>query len=141
MGRDVLSKGVFSVTTHGEVDDVVFLPTVKGVKASMKLKDGVQAKFCKARTVPVPMESAVNLEIERLIKKGILVPIEEGVENASPVVWQRKKNGGLRFCADYKVHMNDKILDEAYPLPNMESIFRDLKGAKHFARIAVILYG
>ena len=137
LGRDVLSKGVFSVTTHGEVDDVAFLPTVKGVKASMKLKDGVQAKFCKARTVPVPMESAVNLEIERLIKKGILVPIEECVENASPVVWQRKKNGGLRFCADYKVHMNDKILDEAYPLPNMESIFRDLKGAKHFARIDI----
>ena len=30
--------------------------------------------------------------------------------NASHVVWQSKKDGTLRLCIDYSVHLKDKIM-------------------------------
>ena len=39
------------------------------------------------------------------------------------------------MCADYKVHVNDKINTEAYPLPCIETIFSEVSGAKYFAKI------
>ena len=50
--------------------------------------------------------------------------------NASPVVWQRKKDGFFRLRADFKVHVNDKIMSEDYSCPDMETLFHKLEGSK-----------
>ena len=55
--------------------------------------------------------------------------------NASPVVCQRKKDGSFRLCADIKVHENDKIMTEDYPLPDMETLFHELEGSKFHVKI------
>ena len=55
--------------------------------------------------------------------------------NSSPVVWIKKKNGTFRMCADYKVHLNEKIENETYPLPNIETVFWSLEKARYFAKI------
>ena len=71
-----------------------------------------------------------------MVNQGILEPVEPGgVTNASPVVWQRKKNGDLRLCVDLKVHVNGKVMDEDYPIPDMETIFHSLHGAAYFGKI------
>ena len=70
------------------------------------------------------MEDQVKIELAKLQVQGIIAPVDPGgVMNASPVVWQRKKDGSFRLCADFKVHMNDKIMTEDYPLSNMETFF------------------
>jgi hypothetical protein len=67
---------------------------------------------------------------------GIITPCKPGgTENASPVVWVKKKDGTLRMCVDYKAHLNDKICTETYPLPHFEEIFAGMDGAKFFAKI------
>ena len=141
IGRDMLPDPVHA-TNDAHVTEKTFsaLPAVKGVKASMKLKSGATPMFCRARKVPLPMEEKVNQEIDKLVAQGILKPVDPGgVKNASPVVWQMKKNGSLRMCADYRMHVNDKLLTEAYPLPDIETVrFRicKLHGAdKFFAKI------
>ena len=69
-------------------------------------------------------------------RQGIVEPVQPGgVTNASPVVWQRKKSGELRFCVDLKVHINEKVMDEYYPLPDLETIFHKLHGASYFGKI------
>ena len=60
-----------------------------------------------------------------------------GVTNASPVVWQRKKSRELRLCVDLKVHINGKVMDEDYPIPDMETIFHNLHGASYFGKIGL----
>ena len=114
---------------------VSVLPVIKGVKASMELKDGVTPKFCRARPVPLALEEKVKNELDRLESLGVISPITGGVENCSPVVWVRKPNDELRCCADFKVHVNDKIKTDSYPLPKIETIFAKLKNAKVFAKI------
>ena len=71
-----------------------------------------------------------------MVRQGILEPVQPGgVTNASSVVWQRKKNGALRLCVDLKVHINGKVMDEDYPIPDIETIFHNLHGASYFGKI------
>ena len=91
IGRDVTQ--VDSVHSSS-VTDVKFLPAVKGVKATIKLKPDAKPVFCRARKVPLAMETQVKAELEKLQEQGIIAPVEPGgVMNALPVVWQRKKDG------------------------------------------------
>jgi hypothetical protein len=109
---------------------------MKGVKASVEIIEGSTNRFCFARSVPLAMEERVSIEIYELVEKGILSPVPPGgVLNASPLVWIKKKDGRLGMCVDYKLHINGKICSEAYPLPNMETMFAKMNGARYFAKI------
>jgi len=128
LGRDVLSVQILQVEKH--------LPTIKGVQASIRLKPGATNMFCKARRVPLSMENEVNKTLEQLEEKGIIEKCNsDTILNTSPVVWVRKKTGKLRMCPDYKVHLNNKIYTEDYPLPTVDAIFSKLSGSKYFATI------
>ena len=48
------------------------LPTVRGAKASIKLKPDAKPMFCAARKVPLPLEWKVNKTIDELLLLGIL---------------------------------------------------------------------
>ena len=124
LGRDILpQKGINAV-----IDER--LHAVKGYKAHVKLIPGSQPMFCKSRMIPLPLQDTVKEKLETMVRQGILEPVQPGgVTNASPVVWQRKKNGALRLCVDLKVHINCKVVNEDYPIPDMETIFHNLRGA------------
>ena len=130
LGRDILpQEGINAVSDER-------LPAVKGYKAHVKFIPGSQPMFCKARKIPLPLHDRVKDKLETMVRQGILEPVQTGgVTNASPVVWQRKKNGALRLCVDLKVHINGKVMDEDYPIPDMETIFHNLHGASYFGRI------
>jgi len=130
LGRDVINANEYVLS----VDKT--LSTIKGFEASIRLKPGSKNTFCKARRIPLALEKEVNMELDRLEARGIIEACNSfGIENASPVVWVRKKNGTLRMCPDYKVHLNQKIYTEDYPLPTPNSIFSKLAGAKYFSSI------
>ena len=85
--------------------------------------------LCKARKIPLPLQDRVKEKLEIMVRLDILEPVQHGgVTNASPVVWQRKKNGVLRLCVDLKLHINGKVMEEDYPIPDMETIFHNLHG-------------
>ena len=130
LGRDILpQEGINAVSDER-------LPAVKVYKAHVKLIPGSQPMFCKARKIPLPLQDKVKEKLEKKVRQGILEPVQPGgVTNASPVVWQRKKNGALRVCVDLKVHINGNVLDEDYPIPDMETIFDNLHGASYFGKI------
>ena len=130
LGRDLLPKhGVNNITAE-------HLPSVKGYKAHVKLIPETQPMLCKARKIPLPLHNKVTEKQEQMVRQGILEPVQPGgVTNASPLVWQRKKSGELRLCAELKVHINGKVMDEDYPIPDMETIFHNLHGASYFGKI------
>ena len=124
LGRDILpQEGINAVSDKR-------LPAVKGYKAHDKVIPGSQSIFCKARKILLPLRDRVEEKLETMVRQVILEPVQPGgVTNASPVVWQRKKNGALRLCVDLKVHINGKVMDEDYPIPGTETIFYNLHGA------------
>ena len=92
--------------------------------------------FCEARKIPLPLEDKVTEKLEQMVRQGILEPVQPGgVTNPSPVIWQKKKSGELRLCLDLKVHINGKVMDEVYPIPDMATVFHILHGVSYFDKI------
>ena len=89
--------------------------------------------FCKAGKIPLPLQDRVKEKLKTMVRQGILKPVQPGgFTNASPVFWKRRKNGALRLCVYLEVHINGKVMDEDYPITDMESIFHNLYGASYF---------
>ena len=133
LGRDILSNFTEAPIPTNSVD-IKLLPAMKIDPVSIDIADPSKLRFCKARTVPLPMVDKVNEELERLQQRGIIKPIANS-KYASPVVWVKKRDGSLRMCADYKVHLNRCIESDAYPMPAIETIFAGMSDAKYFARL------
>ena len=52
----------------------------------------------------------------------------------SPVVLVRKKDGGTRFCVDYR-KLNSITLKDSFPLPRIDDIFDRLSGSHYFTKL------
>ena len=53
---------------------------------------------------------------------------------ASSVVLVKKKDDTLRMCIDYKA-LNKKTLKSQYPIPSINELMDELRGAKFFSKI------
>ncbi|KAA3474110.1 DNA/RNA polymerases superfamily protein [Gossypium australe] len=52
----------------------------------------------------------------------------------APVLFVKKKDGSLRLCIDYK-QLNKVTIENKYPLPRIDDIFDQLRGATVFSKI------
>eukprot|EP00253_Pinus_taeda_P005192 PITA_05192 len=53
---------------------------------------------------------------------------------ASSVVLVKKKDGTLRMCIDYRA-LNKKALKNRYPIPRIDELMDELRGARFFSKI------
>ncbi|VDI07885.1 Hypothetical predicted protein [Mytilus galloprovincialis] len=110
------------------------LGTVKGMQASLKLKEEAVPKFLKPRPIPYALRDKVADEIKRLEKQGILEKIKFS-EWGAPIVPVMKPDGSVRICGDYKVTINSCLEVPQYPLPKAEDLFSRLNGGKKFSKL------
>jgi hypothetical protein len=52
----------------------------------------------------------------------------------APVLFVKKKDGSMRLCVDYRA-LNEVTIKNKYPLPRIDDLFDQLKGAKYFSKI------
>jgi hypothetical protein len=52
----------------------------------------------------------------------------------APVLFVKKKDGSMRMCVDYR-SLNEVTIKNKYPLPRIDDLFDQLKGAKYFSKI------
>ena len=52
----------------------------------------------------------------------------------APILFVKKKYGTLRMCIDYR-QINKVTVKNKYPLPRIEDLFYQLKGAGVFSKI------
>lgn len=80
---------------------------------------------------PVKLK-ALNEEVDKMLQLGVIAPSKSPWSN--PVVMTPKKDGTLRFCLDAR-KLNDATVKDSYPLPYINSILDNLKGARYLTSI------
>nr|AAR89852.1 putative polyprotein [Oryza sativa Japonica Group]ABF99511.1 retrotransposon protein, putative, Ty3-gypsy subclass [Oryza sativa Japonica Group] len=92
-------------------------------------------------TAPIskrPYRMPVN-DLEELKKQIRELQEKEFVRPSSspwgaPVLFVKKKDGSMRMCVDYR-SLNEVTIKNKYPLPRIDDLFDQLKGAKVFSKI------
>ena len=102
--------------------------------ATLHLKEGTSPRYHRPRTIPFALKDSVETEIQRLVREGILEPVNSS-EWAAPIVVVPKKDGRLRICGDYKVTINPSLKIDTHPLPKPQELFASLAGGKLFTKL------
>ena len=102
---------------------------VKGMKATLTLKENAQPKFCKVRPVPYALKERVEKELEQLESEGIVQKVDHS-DWAIPIVGVPKGDNTVRICSNYKPAVNPQLQVDQYPLPKIQDIFASLAGGQ-----------
>ncbi|KAL6331976.1 hypothetical protein AAG906_020329 [Vitis piasezkii] len=80
-----------------------------------------------------PLElKELKTSLDELLGKGFIRPSTSPW--GAPVLFVKKKDGTLRLCIDYR-KLNRVTVKNKYPLPRIDDLFDQLKGAKYFSKI------
>ncbi|KAL8105920.1 hypothetical protein AgCh_029652 [Apium graveolens] len=83
------------------------------------------------RMAPVEMKELAK-QLQELLEKGVIRPSVSPW--GAPVLFVKKKDGSMRPCIDYR-ELNKLTIKNKYPLPRIDDLFDQLKGAKYFSKI------
>jgi hypothetical protein len=71
-------------------------------------------------------------QIDESLEKGYIIP--STLPWAAPVLFVEKNDGTKRMCIDYR-SLNEVTVKNKYPLPRIEDLFDQLRGASVFLKI------
>ena len=84
------------------------------------------------RRVPHHLKAEVDKQLDEMLRQGVIEPSYSPW--ASPICLVRKKDGGLRFCVDYR-KLNSVTKADAFPIPHMGDCLNTLGGSKIFSAL------
>ncbi len=99
----------------------------KVVTHNIILKEEVPIRQ-KPYRVPERMVGKLKEEIETMLEMGIIEPSQS--EWSSPILLVPKKDGGLRFCTDFR-KLNSVSCFDSYPMPRIDELIERL-GKAHY---------
>ncbi|XP_074298169.1 uncharacterized protein LOC141628989 [Silene latifolia] len=83
------------------------------------------------RMAPLEMKE-LEKQLDEFMEKGYIRPSVSPW--GAPVLFVKKKDGTLRLCIDYR-ELNQVTIKNRYPLPRIDDLFDQLKGASVFSKI------
>ncbi|KAL8124095.1 hypothetical protein AgCh_011917 [Apium graveolens] len=108
------------------------LPPDREIEFTIDLAPGTEP-ILKApyRMAPVEMKELAP-QLQELLDKGVIRPSVSLW--GAPVLFVKKKYGSMRLCIDYR-ELNKLTIKNKYPLPQIDDLFDQLKGASCFSKI------
>ena len=108
------------------------LPPQREIEFSIDVVPGATpASITPYRMDPIELKE-LKLQLQELLKKGFIRPSVSPW--GAPVLFVKKKDGTLRLCTDYR-QLNKLTLKNKYPLPIIDNLLNQLKGASIFSKI------
>ena len=82
--------------------------------------------------MPFALREKVKEMVNEMISQDVIRPSKSPW--ASPIVLVQKKDGGIRFCVDYR-RLNHVTKLDVFPLPRIDDTFDQLSGSKFFTTL------
>jgi hypothetical protein len=108
------------------------MPPERKVEFAIELIPGTAPISKRAYRVFGPGLVNLKKQIDELLEKGYIRPSTSPWE--APMLFVEKKDGTKRMCIDYR-SLNEVTVKNMYPLPRIEDIFDQLRGAGVFTKI------
>lgn len=113
-------------------DDLPGLPPDRQIEFSIDLAPGTEPVSKQPyRMAPAEMKELAK-QLQELLDKGVIRPSVSPW--GAPVLFVKKKDGSMRLCIDYR-ELNKLTIKNKYPLPRIDDLFDQLKGASYFSKI------
>ncbi|KAG8472937.1 hypothetical protein CXB51_034843 [Gossypium anomalum] len=108
------------------------LPPVREVKFGIELVPGTTPiLIAPYRMAPTELKE-LKTQLQELTDRGFARPSFSPW--GAPVLFVKKKDGTMRMCIDYR-QLNKVTIKNKYPLPRIDDLFDQLKGASVFSKI------
>jgi hypothetical protein len=108
------------------------IPPKRKVEFVIDLIPGTSPISKRAYRVSGPELVELKKQIDELLEKGYIRPSTSPW--AVPVLFVEKKDGTKTMCIDYR-SLNEVTVKNKYPLPRIEGLFDQLRGASVFLKI------
>ena len=125
------------VCDHPDIflEELPRLPPQREIEFAIDVvKGATQASITPYRMAPLELKE-LKLQLQELLEKGFIRPSVSPW--GAPVLFVKKKDGTLRLCVDYR-QPNKMIVKSKYPLPRIDDLFDQLKGASVFSKIELL---
>ncbi|KAL1555324.1 hypothetical protein AAHA92_15780 [Salvia divinorum] len=136
-GDDLKERGIEDVALVRDFPDI-FPDTLPGPPPDRQLEfiidlEPGSAPVSKApyRMTPKELEE-LKIQLQELLDLGFIRPSVSPW--GAPVLFVKKKDGTVRMCIDYR-ELNKLTLKNKYPLPRIDDLFDQLRGAGVFSKM------
>jgi hypothetical protein len=113
-------------------DDLPGMPPDRDIEFSIELLPGTAPTSKRPYRMDVKDLAELKKQIEELLSKGFNRPSSSPW--GAPTLFVDKKDGSRRMCVDYR-SLNEFTIKNKYPLPRIEDLFDQMRGAKVFSKI------
>lgn len=131
---------IFTVYTLNDIErryHDLFVPKVGCVpkfEVKLQLREGVKPSYTREREVPYALREKVERELDTLEAAEIITKCETS-DWGSPLVAIPKTDGSVRLCVDYKVGVNECLVNSNYPIKKIEDVLNSLCNSKYFCTL------
>jgi hypothetical protein len=113
-------------------EDLPGMPLERKVEFAIEFILGTAPISKRAYRLPGLELVELKKQIDDLLEKGYIRP--STLPWAAPVLFVEKKDGTKSMCIDYR-SLNEVTIKNKYPLPRIENLFDQLRGANVFSKI------
>ncbi|KAA3477172.1 DNA/RNA polymerases superfamily protein [Gossypium australe] len=114
------------------LEELPGLPLVREIEFGIELAPGtVPISIAPYRMAPTELKK-LKAQLQKLTDKGFTRPCYSPW--GAPVLFVKKKDGSMRLCIGYR-QLNRVTIENKYPLPRIDDLFDQLKGATVFSKI------
>ncbi|KAL8133603.1 hypothetical protein AgCh_008888 [Apium graveolens] len=113
-------------------DELLGLPPDRQTEFEINLAPGTKPVSKAPYRMALAEMKELASQLQELLDKGVIRPSTSPW--GAPVLFVKKKDGSMRLCIDYR-EWNKVTIKNRYPLPRIDDLFDQLKGAKCFSKI------
>ncbi|WVZ98113.1 hypothetical protein U9M48_043591 [Paspalum notatum var. saurae] len=112
--------------------DPVGLPPQRAISHRIRLHSGTDAVAVRPYRYAHVQKDELECQCAEMLHQGVIRPSSSAF--SSPALLVRKQDGSWRLCIDYRA-LNAKTVKDKFPIPVVEELLDELRGAKYFTKL------